>query len=56
MRQHGIDMNSDEPPEGTFCTLLPPTMLGYGFHDKKWSMSPTRVCNIGMQCTNKRGS
>jgi hypothetical protein len=38
VRQHGIDMNSDEPPGGAFCTLLPPTMLGYGFHDKKWSM------------------
>jgi hypothetical protein len=37
MRAHGIDMSSKEPPGDEFCILLPPTMLGYGFHDKKWS-------------------
>jgi hypothetical protein len=37
MRDQGIDIHSDEPPAAPFCMLLPATMLGYGFHDKKWS-------------------
>jgi SpoVK/Ycf46/Vps4 family AAA+-type ATPase len=36
MLEHGVDMSSDTPPSSTFCILLPATMLGYGFHDKKW--------------------
>lgn len=28
----------DEPPPGHFLLLLPPTIKGFGFHDKKWSM------------------
>jgi hypothetical protein len=55
VEQHSIDMNSDEPPGGPFCMLLPPTILGYGFHDKKWSMSPSRIYNIDVPSTNKRG-
>ncbi|RDW59547.1 hypothetical protein BP6252_12634 [Coleophoma cylindrospora] len=31
-----IDMDCDEPPEGVFRVLLPPTVLGFGFLDKKW--------------------
>jgi hypothetical protein len=32
-------MQADEPPEETFLLLLPALMKGFGFHDKKWSMS-----------------
>ena len=39
MEGNGIDMNSNEPPSDLFCKLLPATILGYGFHDKKWSKS-----------------
>ncbi|KAF2498989.1 P-loop containing nucleoside triphosphate hydrolase protein, partial [Lophium mytilinum] len=28
----------EEPPEGPFLLLLPATIRGYGFHDKKWKM------------------
>jgi hypothetical protein len=27
----------DIPPPGHFSLLLPPTILGFGFHDKTWS-------------------
>jgi hypothetical protein len=37
MKEQGIDMNDDQPPSVLFCILLPPIMLGYAFHDKKWS-------------------
>jgi hypothetical protein len=37
MREQGVDMGSDDLPSEPFCILLPPTILGYGFHDKKWS-------------------
>ena len=37
MLDDGVDIDSDEPPKYPFCMLLPPTMLGYAFHDKKWS-------------------
>ena len=30
-------MESDEPPSGSFILMLPATIHGYGFHDKKWS-------------------
>ena len=33
-------MDRDEPPEEPFILLLPETMSGYGFHDKKWSELP----------------
>ncbi|KAK1598343.1 uncharacterized protein LY79DRAFT_286389 [Colletotrichum navitas] len=29
-------MCRDEPPSGHFLLLLPPTILGFGMHDKKW--------------------
>ena len=29
-------MDSDTPPEDPFVLLLPPKILGYGLHDKKW--------------------
>lgn len=33
----------DEPPCDNFLLLLPPTLLGFGMHDKKWSeLSPQR--------------
>lgn len=41
--QEAVNMDSEEPPTGVFCILLPPTMLGYGFHDKKWSTYSSRV-------------
>lgn len=28
-----------EKPDKTFLLLLPPTVLGFGLHDKKWSKS-----------------
>ncbi|KAK4167517.1 P-loop containing nucleoside triphosphate hydrolase [Cladorrhinum sp. PSN259] len=31
-------MDADEPPPGLFVQLLPPTIRGFGFHDKKWMM------------------
>lgn len=30
-------MVNDEPPEDPFVLLLPANILGFGFHDKKWS-------------------
>jgi hypothetical protein len=30
-------MDQEEPPKGPFLLLLPPTILGFGFHDRKWS-------------------
>jgi hypothetical protein len=29
--------NRESPPEDHFILLLPATIRGYGFHDKKWS-------------------
>ncbi|KAH0841536.1 hypothetical protein FOPE_06674 [Fonsecaea pedrosoi] len=31
-----IDVEATEPPDGHFLSLLPATILGYGFHDKRW--------------------
>jgi hypothetical protein len=30
---------SSEPPEGSFALMLPATIKGYGFHNKKWGQS-----------------
>ena len=30
-------MDSETPPEGSFVLLLPPRILAFGMHDKKWS-------------------
>lgn len=30
------EMRDEHPPGSDFCLLLPATVLGYGFHDKKW--------------------
>lgn len=30
-------MESDKPPSSSFTLMLPATIHGYGFHDKKWS-------------------
>jgi hypothetical protein len=30
-------LGDDEIPEGSFALLLPATINGYGFHNKKWS-------------------
>lgn len=32
-------MDYDRPPGGPFALLLPANILGFGFHDKKWSKS-----------------
>ena len=32
------EYKSDKPPSNAFTLLLPPTIKGYGFHNKKWSM------------------
>ena len=39
MEEQGIQMSRDDPPLDPFCLLLPSTMPGYAFHDKKWSKS-----------------
>lgn len=33
-------MSTEEPPEDPFVLLLPATIRGYGFHNKKWSTLP----------------
>lgn len=30
------EMREEHPPGDDFPLLLPATVLGYGFHDKKW--------------------
>lgn len=35
------EMDQDEPPDGHFLQLLPYTIIGFGFHDKKWRKSKT---------------
>lgn len=30
-------MNAEKPPGTPFLLLLPPTILGFHMHDKKWS-------------------
>lgn len=38
MEEQGIDMSKDDPPnDPDFCLMLPGSMPGYAFHDKKWS-------------------
>jgi len=32
------ELKSDKPPSDAFTLMLPPTIKGYGFHNKKWSM------------------
>jgi hypothetical protein len=32
------DMNAEALPAEPFVLLLPATIRGYGFHNKKWSM------------------
>lgn len=32
-------MRSENAPDDTFVLLLPATIRGYGFHNKKWSES-----------------
>jgi hypothetical protein len=31
------ELENDEPPSGAFTLMLPATIKGYGFHNKKWS-------------------
>ncbi|KAI4629136.1 uncharacterized protein J4E87_003397 [Alternaria ethzedia] len=31
------ELKKDEPPGGAFTLMLPATMKGYGFHNKKWN-------------------
>lgn len=44
MKDLGVDMEDDEPPSDLFCLLLPTSMLGYAFHDKKWSAYTAKTC------------
>lgn len=40
-RQYGgPDVEDENPPEGPFLLLLPATIRGFGFHDKKWRTHP----------------
>lgn len=34
-------MNDSSPPPEPFLLLLPAEILGFGFHDKKWSKRKT---------------
>ncbi|KIW24465.1 uncharacterized protein PV07_10176 [Cladophialophora immunda] len=36
MSEQGVVMDVEEPPDDTFSILLPDTIVGYAFHDKKW--------------------
>lgn len=31
------EMERSTPPSGPFVLMLPPTIIGFRFHDKKWS-------------------
>lgn len=31
------ELEKDQPPADPFALLLPPTIVGFRFHDKKWS-------------------
>jgi hypothetical protein len=30
-------LQASDPPEGSFALMLPPTIRGFDFHNKKWS-------------------
>lgn len=34
-----LEMSKNEPPPGPFILMLPTEIIGFGFHDKKWSMA-----------------
>ncbi|OAG37479.1 hypothetical protein AYO21_08333 [Fonsecaea monophora] len=36
MSEQGVTMGAEEPPNDTFSVLMPATIVGYAFHDKKW--------------------
>lgn len=36
-----INVDDEKLPEGNFLYVLPSTIRGYGFHDKKWSKHRT---------------
>ncbi|KIX92613.1 uncharacterized protein Z520_11642 [Fonsecaea multimorphosa CBS 102226] len=36
MLERGVTMDAEEPPNDDFSLLLPDTIVGYAFHDKKW--------------------
>ena len=36
MLEQGVTMDAEEPPNDDFSILLPDTIVGYAFHDKKW--------------------
>jgi hypothetical protein len=42
-------MESDEPPDGGFVYLLPPTIRGYNMVEKKWSK---RLANCALRATS----
>lgn len=35
-----IAMHNETPPEDPFSLILPATIKGFGFHNKKWSEHP----------------
>jgi hypothetical protein len=41
-------MDRDEPPSEDFAIQLPPMVLGFGLHDKKWSNSILLLCSSHM--------
>jgi len=38
-------MGRDEPPSEDFAIQLPPKVLGFGLHDKKWSNGTSLLCS-----------
>lgn len=36
-------MSKDHPPDDPFPLLLPAEIIGFGFHDRKWSMKTTSI-------------
>lgn len=41
-----VDINQDCLPDEDFVILLPPKILGFGLHDKKWSKGFLRHSTI----------
>ena len=47
-------MESHKTPEYPFLYLLPSTIEGYGFHDKKWSKTDHVRCVITANVSHRR--
>jgi hypothetical protein len=46
-------LGNDEIPEGPFALLLPATINGYGFHNKKWSRQIEILRRANTKNTNR---